>query len=343
MKEARLKRFVCTLSLALAAPAYAAAPPTPLFAGDQPIRITIRAPISSLVSDRTDNPRAGTLALAGTSQALPITLSARGITRRRDEICPFPPLRVDFNGAPPAGSLFARQNRLKLVTHCRTSADFQQKVLLEYAAYRLYNALTPLSFRVRLANVDYVDDNGRPYVSRLGFFLEDIDDVAARNDMVKARTPDRVPLAQIESRAAARFALFNYMIGNLDWSMRAGPQGEGCCHNGRLLAPRNALNAALTPVPYDFDFSGLVDAPYATPPQGFKIGNVRQRVYRGYCAHGAEARAAAAEMSARRGELVATVTSTPGLDARNQRRAASYLNGFFKDLDSGKLFKNCVG
>ena len=93
---------------------------------------------------------------------------------------------------------------------------------------------------------------------------------------------------RIEPRAAARFAMFNYMIGNLDWSVRAGPQGDSCCHNGRLVGG----GPLLTPVPYDFDFSGLVDAPYATPPEGFKINSVRQRLYRGYCAHDAEARAA---------------------------------------------------
>ena len=84
---------------------------------------------------------------------LPITLTARGITRLRDDICSFPPLRVEFNSPPPPGSLFERQGRLKLVTHCRTAADHQQKILLEYAAYRIFNLLTPVSFRARLAQV----------------------------------------------------------------------------------------------------------------------------------------------------------------------------------------------
>src|SRR5699024_10448686 len=148
------------LSAFIAVPAIAAVPPTPLFASDEPIRITIKGPMSALVSDRTDNPRNGTLSLAGSSESYPIALSARGITRRQGDICQSPPLVVDF-ADQPAG-LFACQNRLKLVTHCRKSEDFQQKVLLEYAAYRLYNLLTPLSFRARLATIDYVDDSGKP-------------------------------------------------------------------------------------------------------------------------------------------------------------------------------------
>jgi hypothetical protein len=100
--------------------------------------------------------------------ALPISLSLRGLTRRAADVCDFPPLRVRFTGAPPPQSLFAGQKSLKLVTHCRNSASFQQYLLLEYSAYRMYNLLTPRSFRVRLANIDYRDADGRPIISRGG-------------------------------------------------------------------------------------------------------------------------------------------------------------------------------
>ncbi len=75
-------------------------------------------------------------------------------------------------------------------------------MLLEYSAYRLYNLMTPLSFRARLANIDYLDDNGRPYVSRVGFFIEDFSDVAKRNGMAVAHMGAIVPLPQIDAPAA---------------------------------------------------------------------------------------------------------------------------------------------
>jgi len=327
------------VAFASSASAQTAGPATSLFASDQPIQITIKGPISALASKRSTGNQPGTLAHAGASY--PISLSPRGITRLKKDVCQFPPLRVEFPQRPPAGSMFDGQRRLKLVTHCRGSADFQQKVLLEYAAYRLYNLLTPLSFRARLANIDYVDDSGKPVVSRVGFFIEDIDDVARRNGMVKPNTPDRIPATYLDPLGSARFAVFNYMIGNLDWSMRAGPAGEGCCHNGRLLGASHAA-ARLTPVPYDFDFSGLVDAPYATPPEGIEVNNVRQRLYRGYCAHNPNAAALASNMSARRAELVGLLASIPGLEERTRAKAAAYLDGFFKDVASGRLLKTCV-
>ncbi|MCL6729472.1 hypothetical protein [Sphingomonas hankyongi] len=319
-----------------------AGPATPLFSADTPIRITIKGPITALTSNRSNAQRAGTLTVTGTQESYPIMLSVRGITRRQGDVCQFPPLRVDFPQHPAAGSLFAGQRRLKLVTHCRRNEDFQQKVLLEYAAYRLYNLMTPLSFRARLANIDYVDEDGRPYISRIGFFVEDGDDMAKRNDLHEPKLGDRVSVSQLEPRGAARFALFNYMIGNLDWSMRAGPAGESCCHNGRLLSANKAGSGVLVPVPYDFDFSGLVDAPYATPPDAIPVGSVRQRVYRGYCAHFNEARAVGADLSARRSELLGLLSTIPGMTERTRANAADYLGGFFRDLDSGKALKNCV-
>ena len=337
-----MKRWIAALAAGCASSALMArapSPPTPLFDSDAPIRVVIKGPMASLASNRAEVPRTATMTVDGV--AYPVTLTPRGITRKTSDICDFPPLRVELTQPPPKGSLFDHQKKLKLVTHCKRAPDFQQKVLLEYSAYRLFNLITPLSFRARLANIDYLDDSGRPYVSRVGFFIEDFGDVAKRNGMKVAHMGPRVPVTQLDAAAGARFAVFEYMISNYDWSMRAGPQGDDCCHNGRLLTA--AAGAPLLPIPYDFDYSGLVDAPYSGPPEGIPIDNVRQRTYRGYCAHGAQAHALAAQLAPRRAEFTGLFATIPGLDQRNQGRAANYIQGFFSDLDSGKMFKTCIG
>jgi hypothetical protein len=335
-----MRGWKCLAALVLASSAAAAKPPAPLFASDAPIKMTIQGPISSLVGNRSATPRPGTMTVDGV--AYPITLTPRGITRLKSNICDFPPLRVDLTQPAPPGSLFHGQHRLKLVTHCKRDPAFQQKVLLEYSAYRLYNLMTPQSFRARLANINYVDSNGRPYISRIGYFLEDAGDVAKRNGMSSAHMGALVPVTQIEPSAGARMAVFEYMISNYDWSMHAGPKGEECCHNSRLMA--NNPNGPLSPVPYDFDWSGLVEAPYAGPPIQLadQLDSVRQRLYRGYCIHMNEARAVVAQLSPRRAEFTGLFATIPGLDARNQGRAASFIQGFFNDADSGKIFKICV-
>jgi len=336
-----MRGLVWTIAIALmssAAVAKPPAPPNPLFASDAPINVTIVGPMSDLVSNRSETPRQGTLTAEGISY--PIALTPRGITRLKKDICDFPPLRVELTRQAPPGSLFQGQRRLKLFVHCKRDAGFQQKVLLEYSGYRLYNLMTPLSFRARLANINYVGTDGRPYISRIGYFLEDLSDVAKRNGFSNAHLGALVPVTQLEPFAAARVAIFEYMISNYDWSMRAGPKGEECCHNSRLLT--DTPNGLLTPVPYDFDFSGLVDAPYAGPPEGIPIDNLRQRNYRGYCMHMAQARAFAAQLAPRRAEFVGVFGQIPGLDQSNQSRASAFINGFFDDLARGRIFRSCV-
>jgi hypothetical protein len=278
-------------------------------------------------------------------QQLPITLSLRGITRRTNETCDFPPLRVTFAANPPAASLFAGQSKLKLVTHCRNSPSFQQYLLLEYSAYKMYNVLTPHSFRVRLANVDYRDENGRPIISRVGYFMEELKDVAHRNGMKPTHAPQLIPLTDLSPPDAARYALFEHMIANHDWSMRAGPAGKDCCHNAELMGP--LAPGSTVPIPYDFDFSGFVNAPYATPPDQLHIASVRERVYRGYCIHNADVIAAARQMRDDRPQLIAAITSTPGLEPQTQARAIAFLDRFFADISSdqsvtAKVINKCA-
>jgi hypothetical protein len=281
----------------------------------------------------------------GAPEALPVSLSVRGITRRKKEICSFPPLRIEFTEKPAATSIFKGQKRLKLVTHCQSTDRYQQYVLLEYAAYRLYSSLTPESFGVRLAKINYVNEDGHSIATRFGFFVEDIDDVARRNGHERLRGANRISVSHLDPAAAARFAVFEYMISNLDWAMTVSPIGMDCCHNSRLVGAK-AATTGLIPVPYDFDYSGLVDAPYAVPPDSIRVANVRVRRYRGFCQHNDQARAFLTELLPRRAALLATLEQTPQLNEGVRRRAANYLAEFFDQLGSpqqiDELMKVCL-
>jgi hypothetical protein len=324
----------------------AADAPKSLFAGDDVINLTISGPLSGISRKDDAKPVPGQLKVTGDNpEVLPIELSTRGITRRLKQICSFPPLRVEFTERPAPTSLFKGQKRLKLVTHCQSAEKYQQDVLLEYAAYRMYRSLTPESFNARLAKIDYVSEDGRPITTRFGFFLEDVDDVAKRNGHQRLRGANRVLSSQLDPNAAARFAVFQYMISNLDWSMTVSPPGADCCHNSRLVGEKGA-NAGLITVPYDFDYSGLVDAPYAVPPDGISVANVRVRRYRGFCQHNEQAQAFATSLAARRGSLLATVDQIPQLNDSNRKRAASYLGDFFDEIGSptkiAEMLKTCL-
>lgn len=317
----------------------------PLFASDAPLHITIQSAMFHANSvSRSNVPVDGTLAVDG-APPIPIKLALRGITRRESDVCQFAPLRVEFPAKPPEDSIFAGQKKLKLVTHCRQQQGFQQYLLLEYATYKMMNLVTPLSFRDRLVTVDYAGADGRSTVSRYGFFLEDADDVARRNGMREAKMPARISAAQLDGAGAGRQAAFEYMVGNLDWSSIAGPAGAACCHNVKLVGAAGAQNG-LVPLPYDYDFSGLVDAPYATPPQGIDVASVRVRKWRGFCRTNAEAQAAIADLLGHRDAILAVYDDVPQLEPATRAKAAAYLGGFFATAASPEavagVLKGCI-
>ena len=313
-----------------------AAEPKPLFQSTDTIKIRIEGPIRDLIRHAPNSMEPYDAALileGGEPERHEIALSARGKSRRGLDLCRFPPLRVRFSEKPGDLSLFDGQKGLKLVTHCRSSSRYQQYYLLEYAIYRLLNVLTPLSHNVRMAEIDYFDTEKEQVVeTRFGFFIEDTDDVAKRNGMKEIDVED-IDRAQLEPSAAARYALFQYMIGNLDWSMHDGPKGGDCCHNTKLIGSRTEPLANLTPVPYDFDYSGFVDAPYAAPPESVRVRSVKIRRYRGFCDHNEYAKAHAGEFRGHRGALYDVIDETPKLSDSNKRKAKKYLDGFFNNIE----------
>ncbi|MGE3930651.1 MAG: hypothetical protein AB7G05_10845, partial [Hyphomonadaceae bacterium] len=304
---------------------------TPLFAEDSELAVTIEAPFSTLVrtAARNTDPHPATFTVG--DQSFPFEIAARGRTRRTAH-CSFPPLRLDFDNDELEGTLLDGQNRIKLVTHCQPRTTSEQFVVREYLAYRLYNAITPESFRVRAVRVTYRDSEGRrPEDTRFGFLIEDADDAARRNRMDEVDAPG-VSGELLQARAGARYALFEFMISNLDWSFQNPPRGEEkCCHNSRLISTGGAMQN-IVPLPYDFDNSGWVDSPYAIPPAGFG-DNVRTRRYRGLCRHNEAVPEAVALFQARRAQLEALVSGETRLSEPTRRGLMSYLGSFFAVLD----------
>jgi hypothetical protein len=321
-----------------------AADAAPLFSSDEPIEIEIRGPIADIIKNaaRSTEPLPATIVHDGREAA--IELSARGNARRRPENCRFPPLRVKFTEKPENDTLFEGQKSLKLVTHCRAQLSFQKHTLLEFAAYKIYNVMTDASLKVRLARIRYVSEDASDiYAERLGFFIEDADDAAERIGMKEIKTPS-VKISQHRGADAARVALFFHMIANHDWSMLAGPEDE-CCHNGKLFGADKTALSDLVFVPYDFDYSGFVNAPYAAPPDAIKIGTVKIRYYRGDCSLNSALPAAAQRIRDQRAMIEDAVRSTPLIDQKTANGAIKYLAPFFREIADddavAKLAERC--
>ncbi|MGE0742726.1 MAG: hypothetical protein AB7O98_15410 [Hyphomonadaceae bacterium] len=312
---------------------------TPLFSEESELQFVIEGPMDEIVrraQRSTDpHPAAVTFIGPGEPQRFDIQLSARGFSRRQSAICAFPPLRLDFDGSALRDTFMRGQNRLKLVTSCRNTDTYEQITILEYTAYRLYNVITPHSFRVRPARVTYRDTVGRRREdTQFNFLIEDVSDMARRNERRALDVlSDEVRSSQLDPSASATVGLFQYMIGNLDWDMVSGHAGEECCHNGKLMAATRESREAVVPIPYDFDFSGFVGAPYAIPPAGLPVPNVRTRYYRGLCRHNDALPPVIAHFRERRAELYAVIDGETRLTEGRRREARRYIEAFFEILD----------
>jgi hypothetical protein len=343
---------IAILAWSLASPAGAAE--SRLFSDQQPLQLVITGPFTELVrtAPKAPQPYPATLSVAegaGAAQTLPIQINARGLSRRTGGFCKFPPISLNFEKASAKPTIFRGQSKLKLVTYCQNQADYEQRIMLEYVAYRLYNVLTPISYNVRPAQVTYRTSDKDTGVTRFGFLVEDLGDLAGRNDVKKLKlTSHQIKASQFDAKAAGRTALFEFMIGNLDWDFLAGPPNAECCHNARFVAPRETAKAltGVVPIPYDFDYSGLVDAPYAIPPESLKIEHVTQRLYRGYCVSNDQMPAVIADFRAHRAEMMAVVEGDPRLNATFKAKTARFLDGFFTLLDDpgrvdSQILKRC--
>lgn len=258
---------------------------------------------------------------AGAERRIAVQLRTRGHFRLKKSTCRFVNLLVLFPGKKEelAGTPFDGQKSLKLGAHCQNDDRYEQLLRREYLAYTLLNELTPRSFRARLAAGTYVDSaNGKTVATRAAMFIEHEDDMAARQGG-RVREFRRALFDDVDFRTLDRMALFEYMIGNTDWSIYA-------LHNVRLVVTDSA---GVLPIPYDFDFSGLVNAPYAGPAPQLQIRSVRERLYRGPCRTWDELAPAVAEFTARKAQLMAIPGKVPGLDSGERRDAEEFLSEFF--------------
>jgi hypothetical protein len=320
-----------------------------LFSEDSEIQLLIEAPFTDLVraAPRSTDPFAGGVTWSGEggdNTRYDLQIAPRGISRRTRGICSFPPLRLDFDQSAMRGTVWRGQNQLKLVTMCRSGGNYEQMIVLEMLAYRMFNEITPMSFDVRPARVTYRDANGRRREeTQFNFLIEDVSDMARRNEGRNVEVlPNEVTSSQLNAAAAARVTMFQYMIGNLDWDMTEGVPGEECCHNGKLIGASAEARNDLIPVPYDFDMTGFVDPPYALLPAEVRVANLRQRVYRGLCRHNDQVPATIAHFQARREAVLAVIDGETRLMESRRRTARQFIEGFYAVISDPERVENAI-
>jgi hypothetical protein len=259
-----------------------------------------------------------------------VELQPRGQSRRDRAVCTFPPLWVHFDKKSIKGTIFAKQNKVKMVTYCRSPKSFQDYIVKEYLAYRIFNQLSDASFRVRLLEVTFqeADSNSKPLV-RYGFFIEHKKRLAKRLDLKVQDPTEQIPRDTLEPSQAAIAELFQYMVSNTDFSLIAPPANDSCCHNAVLFGEDDLEPPVYLPVPYDFDRTGLVNPPNGEPAAELRQRSFRDRVYRGFCRSPEHLEEAIASTLAARADIEQLISEEPALSTRAKSTALKYIASYY--------------
>ena len=320
----------------------------PLFQDTEVLQVRLVAPIKTLLAERPiDEELPGTWHYtnsAGDAVEFDIQVRARGNFRRDKDICLYPPIRLNFKTSQTKGTLFHKQDKVKLVTHCRSTNTYEQTVYREYIAYRLLNVITEQSFHVRLLNVTYVDsESGKEMIQRPAFIIEHKDRLAKRIDKSVLDLP-KIAIQSLDPNYSSIIWMYHYLIGNTDFSALRGTEVKPCCHNHVLFGNDGETTWSM---PYDFDQAGIVNAPHAGPAAQFKIRKVTQRLYRGRCIHNVNIGATVALFQAKRDDVMAVISEIDMASKRTKNTIRDYIEQFYKTLDSqsrveSEFIKGCI-
>jgi hypothetical protein len=253
-----------------------------------------------------------------------VRLKSRG--EFRNGFCSFPPIRLNFSKSDFQKQDIKKIGKIKLVTHCQSGNE--DYLFKEYLIYKLYNVLTDSSFRVRLAEIDYISTSQKNKVVRsYGFLIEPVELLAERVNAIEVENPG-INQKNIIPEMMDRVAIFNYMIGNTDWSV----PGQ---HNCKVLSGKSFENPGLGMlIPYDFDYSGLVNANYAIPIEGLGIDKVTQRRFLGICRPEESYANALKEFADKKQEFYKVINEFAYLSEKDKKGMISYLNEFYRNIEN---------
>jgi hypothetical protein len=323
---------------------------SPLFASHDVMSLRLTAPFAQMVKKRTkeeeyDSARLTYIDEQGDTVTLPVTISLRGNSRLEYRTCTFPPLKLQFDKKDRQGTYFEHTKKIKLVTQCRPSLNSSRDDLLsEYQAYRMLNTLTEQSYRVRLLDVTYVDQEKGKSKQSFAFLIEPSKHLARRVGMKKLEVAS-IPASQLLGQEMNLVSLYQFLVGNTDWAATQGG-AEECCHNGKLFS--SAPEAAAIYVPYDLDMTGYVEPSYAIPSEKVNLSSVRNRRYRGYCQNNDYLAENVSGFNKHRDEIFQLVSADIGLSRRQLKNNLKYINSFYELInDEGRLTKHverfCLG
>jgi hypothetical protein len=242
---------------------------------EEVLSLTLSGDLKTVFKDRGDDSQYHPAELSYFSDqkkvSIPLKIKTRGNFRKSASNCKYPPLMLNFPKSEViVNTLFAGQNKMKLVTPCQGD----EYTIHEYLVYKLYNLFSPQSFQAQLLKISFQDTLKRKKASTYySLLLENEDQMAQRNQALLFEKIGYKP-TQLDKVKFLEMAVFEYLIANTDWSVQ---------YQQNIKLIKNEQNKLPIAVPYDFDHAGIVRSPYAKPAPALQLSNIFTRRYRGYC------------------------------------------------------------
>ncbi|TMI65891.1 MAG: hypothetical protein E6H07_08265 [Bacteroidetes bacterium] len=304
-----------------------------LFDSDDVLEIKLKGKFRDLLNDRSsENPKSFPFSLSykneGNSEIqIPVKIKTRGHFRRMKDNCNYPPLLLQFaKDGPKLKSIFSEQKKIKLVMPCVDD----KYIIREWLVYKLYNLLSPKSFKARLVKLQVEDEKNKKTTGPfLGILLEEEKQMAKRNRLTDVER--KIKPQQTETNSFLKLAVFEYLIGNTDWSVEY-------LQNIKLIAA-DSISVPFA-VPYDFDHAGIVNAPYAYPAEQLQMSSVRERRYRGYCIHDLKVfEPVLAEFNRLKSDIYKLYSGCTLLDEKYTKSTIRYLDEFYNTINNAKAWQ----
>lgn len=304
-----------------------------LFDSDEILEVNLKGDFSKLFKNTKGEPQYFDFSMglgdsSGRQITVPLRVRTRGHFRREMNICDYPPLLLNFSKEDIENTVFRGQDKLKLVMPCQGD----RYVLREFYVYKLYNLFTPKSFKVRLVRLNIEDQSEKPkkYDPLLVFLIEEEEQMAQRNQMTSL-DKDLVHPERIEPEDFHRMAVFQYLIGNTDWSIQ---------YRQNIKLMRGPEMANPVAVPYDFDHSGIVRAPYALPAPELLLSSVTERRYRGYCVEDMHYfEKTFSEFNSQKEAIYSLYSGSTLLDEKDIKLTLKFLDDFYETINNPKNAK----
>jgi hypothetical protein len=296
--------------------------------GEEILEVELRGDFAKLLEDKHSGEAIDavfTVEQRGERTSRNVELSLRGRFRRMT--CDFPPLMMRFKKKELRREGLSEHNDIKLVTHCLESSSVSKKnILKEYLAYKLLSLLTDYSFRVQLARITYVDTSGLVSdTRRYAILVEDEDELAERLNAKECKDCLNPDITRMDLADLALVSVFQYMIGNTDWSVLMN-------RNVKLF--EETTDGTLLSVPYDFDYSGWVNAPYAKPNPDLGQVALTDRIYVGIMLNTSLKEQTFSAFRERKNAMYELVRGFKKLDATSRKALVAYLDSFYEHLEN---------